>query len=299
MPMKEGSLDSEGGRARASIARVAVPRALSGVKLELMAEAYSVLKSVIRVSHDEMRTVFSEWNRGELADPLVTAAADVLGLRDEDDDPLLEKVLDVSRGPALCREAAILALELGVPAPLAAQSASCACLSRLKDERIGASAVLSGPKSAPTGDRRLMIDGLRKSLQAAFLIAYAEAYSLLAAAGLDAGAAAAVLAEEGSSAAAAAAEAMARNGLKDSLLLDAAVKSQLDRSLASLRKLCANCAEGGLHAPVLAAALSYYDGLRSTWLPENMVVALRDSREGTGYERIDKPRGESFHSDWK
>jgi 6-phosphogluconate dehydrogenase len=159
--------------------------------------------------------------------------------------------------------------------------------------------VLSGPKSTPTGDRRAMIDELRKALHAAFIIAYAEAYSLLAASGGGAPEAVEALAEDGSAVAGAAAEAVSREGIGASLLLDASIKTLLDPSLASLRKLCSRCAEGGVHAPGLSAALGYYDGLRSTWLPANMVVALRDFREGTGYERIDRPRGEAFHSEWK
>jgi 6-phosphogluconate dehydrogenase len=278
-----------------------VSKAVEGIKLELLAEAYCVLKSAIRISHDEMRTVFSDWNRGELADPLVAASADVLGLRDEDGDPLLEKVLDVSRGPELCRGAAALALELGVPAPLASQSAVSSFRSSRsrKDERVDASALLSGPKAALTGERHSMIDELRKALHAAFILAYTEAYSLLAASGADTAASLAALSEEGSSVAQAAAAACERLGPKEPLILDAAIKSQLDRSLASLRRICARSAEGGLYVPVLAAALSYYDGIRSTWLPSNLVAALRDSREGTLYERVDRPRGETFHSEWK
>jgi 6-phosphogluconate dehydrogenase len=279
--------------------REIVSKAIGGAKLELLAEAYCVLKSAIRVSHDEMRTVFSEWNRGELADPILASAAEILVLRDDDGTPLLEKVLDVSRGPDLCRGASALALELGVPAPIASQAAFSAFLSSMKDERIDASAVLSGPKAALTGERHSMIEELRKALHAAFILAYAEAYSLMAASGADKKAALAALAEQGSAVAAAAAEARGRRGPKETILLDAAIKSQLDHTLSSLRRICARCAEGGLYAPVLMAALSYYDGIRSTWLPANLIVALRDSREGTLYERVDRPRGEAFHSVWK
>jgi 6-phosphogluconate dehydrogenase len=276
-----------------------VAQAVEGVKLELLAETYSALKSSIKVSHDEMRTVFSEWNRGDLADPLVAAAADVLGLRDEDGDPLLEKVLDVSRGPVLCRGAAALAHELDFPAPMVSQAAFCVYLAGMKDERVDASAVLSGPKSAPSGEKHLMIEELRKGLLASIVICYAEAYSLLAAAKIGKEEALRSLAEEKSAVAAAAAGARDRSRAHESILLDASVKSQLDPCLASLRRICSRSAEGGLHMPGFWAALSFYDGFRSTWLPSNMVVALRDGREGTGYERIDRPRGDSFHSDWK
>jgi 6-phosphogluconate dehydrogenase len=276
-----------------------VAQAVEGVKLELMAEAYSALKSSIKVSHDEMRMVFAEWNRGDLADPVVAAAADVLGLRDEDGDPLLEKVLDVSRGPVLCRGAATLAHELSFPAPLVSQAAFCAYLSGMKDERVDASAVLSGPKSAPSGEKHTMIEELRKALLASLIICYAEAYSLLAAAKAGKEEARSSLDEEGSFIAAAAAGARGRCRAHESILLDASVKSKMDPCLASLRRVCSRAAEGGFHMPGFLAALSFYEGFRSTWLPANMVVALRDGREGTGYERIDRPRGESFHSDWK
>jgi 6-phosphogluconate dehydrogenase len=276
-----------------------VAKSVEGVKLELMAETYYILKSAIHVSHDEMRTVFSEWNRGELADPTVASAADILGLRDEDGLPLLEKVLDVSLCPALSRGAAALALELGVPAPMASQAAFSSSLSGMKDERVDASAVLSGPKAAPTGERHAMIEELRKALLAAFTLAYAEAYALLAAAGVEPADALAALARDGSAVSAKASEARSRRRPRESLLLDAKIKSGLDPLLVSLRKVCARGAEGGLYAPGMSAALSYYDGFRSTWLPMNMVVAIRDSREGSGYERVDRPRGELFHSEWK
>jgi 6-phosphogluconate dehydrogenase len=272
---------------------------VGGVKLELLAEAYGILKSAIRVSHDEMRTVLVEWNKGELSDPLVASAADLLGLRDEDGVALLEKVLDAPRGTDPCRAASALALELDIPAPIVAQAAFSASLAFMKDERVDASAVLTGPKSAPTGDRHAMIEELRKALVAAFILAYAEAHALLSAAlgrdsGLPSGGGFA-----GGALASKAALASSRRAPGESILLDAGIKSALDPTLGSLRRLCSRCVEGGLHAPCLFASLSYYDGFRSTWLPSNMAVALRDAREGSGYERVDRPRGESFHSEWK
>ncbi len=279
-----------------AVAADIVVKSLQGAKLQLVAEAYGVLKSGIRVSHDEMRTIFSEWNRGELADSLLVRAADVLGLRDPDGDPLLEKVLDVSRGPEFCGAAASLALELGLPAPIVSQAAFSAFHSMMKDARVDASAVLSGPKAAPTGDRRAMIEELRRALHAAFILAYAEAHSLLVAAGQCGDG---VLSDESSFLSSRIAEASERCGPKDSLLLDAKLKSTLDPSLPSLRRLCSRSAEGGLPMPCHAAALGYYDSLRSMWLPSNMVVALRDSIEGSSFERVDRPRGELFHSEWK
>jgi 6-phosphogluconate dehydrogenase len=281
------------------VARDCVAKALEGLGLELIAEAYHVLKAAIRVSHDEMRTVFADWNRGELQDPLIARAADVLGLRDEEGDPLLEKVLDLPRGAELCRDAVALALDLGVPAPLIAQTAFSASLASQKDHRVDASALLNGPKSAPTGERHAMIEELRKAVLAAFILSYAECYFLLAASGEKRESAFASLAAQGSAVAARSLEALGRSGPKDSIILDAKLKSFLDPNLASLRRVCQRCVEGGLHAPTLLAAVAFYDGYRSPWLPANLVVALRDSLEASGYERVDRPRGESFHSEWK
>jgi len=285
--------------ARDSVARDHVAQALQGSKLQLIAEAYNVLKSAIRVSHDEMRTVFADWNRGDLKDPLLAAAADALGLRDADGDPLLEKVLDVARGPELCRGAASLALELGVFAPLISQSASYRSLSAMKDLRVDASAVLTGPKPAPTGERKTMIEELRRAVLAAFALAYAESYSLLAATGEKSPVAFAALASEDSSLAIRALEAFGRCRPKESIILDARLKTYLDPSLISLRRVCVRCVESGLLVPGLLSALSFYDGYRSPWMPSNMIVALRDALEHSGYERVDRPRGEIFHSDWK
>lgn len=296
MKEKSEGIEATKGRAASEGAFDAVSCALESVKLELIAEAYSILKSAVRASHDEMRTVFAEWNRGELADPLVAAAADVLGLRDEDGDPLLEKVLDVSRGPELGVAAAALALELGVPAPIITHASFSSFLSAMKDERIDASAVLSGPKPGLTGERHVMIEEIRKALLASLILAYAEAYALLAASGCGSQAA---LGGEGSALAVKAAEANQRQGAKGNLLLDAHIKSALDPVLPSLRRICSRCADVGVRSPCLSASLIYYDGLRSTWLPANMVVALRDRREGSGFERVDRPRGEVFHSEWK
>ena len=190
-------------------------------------------------------------------------------------------------------------LMLGVPAPLASQAAFASFLSVIKDERIDASAVLNSPKAALTGERQAMIERLRKALHAAFILAYVEGYFLLSASGESREDASTALSDTASAVASMAAAARSRCGPKESVILDATIKSSLDPTLVSLRRICTRCVEGGLHAPGLSAALIYYDGYRSTWLPSNMVVALRDSRECSGYERVDRPRGEIFHSEWK
>ncbi len=280
--------------------------AAEGLGIAILAEMYHVMRMVYRTGNDEIRTVFAQWNAGDMADPLLAATADALGLMDEDGLPLVEKVLDAGRATGACSEAAALALETGVPAAMISMAACAQAAASRKDERVAASAVLGEPKAAPTGDRTTMVEELRKAYCAAAILAAAEMHLLLDAAserlsiGLDqvlavklgAGQGLAGLLERAS-------EAVARSGGRTSILLDASVKMALDQNLPSLRRIVSRSMEGGIPLPVLSAALSSYDSQRSTWLPANLVNALRDSLHGTGFERIDRPRGEVFHSDWK
>lgn len=282
--------------------------AIAGADAELVAETYHLLRASLRLSHDEMRTVFSEWNRSELSGAMISMTADVLGVRDEDGEALVEKVLDSARQERTSRWAAEAALELGTPAALLADAVLWRDLSRLKDERVGASAVLGGPKTAATGERQAMIEELRKALLAARVIAYAEGFLLLRQASvrygwnLDLGIVARTWREGcyvSSSLLDQVAEAYKRDEGLACLLIDSRIKSVLDGALPSLRRTAARSIEQGLPVPAMVSAVSFFDGYRSTWLPASLVEAIRDRAASTGYERVDRPRGESFHSDWR
>ena len=285
-----------------------VHNAIEYADMELIAEIYHLLKVSVKMSPDEMRTVFAEWNKTELSSYLIGITADVFGVRDEDGEALVDKVLDSADQKGSGAWAAQAALELGVPVGLLAEAVFARDLSALKDERVGASAVLSGPKSASTGERQAMVEDLRKALLAAKVVAYAEGFLLLRRAsevykwGLDLSAVALVW-REGciirSNFLDGIAEAFKRESSLSSLLLDSHFKAILDQSLPSLRKVTARAIEHGIPVPALSSALAFYDGYRSTWLPANLVQALRDRFGGHGYERVDRPRGENFHSEWK
>lgn len=282
-----------------------VRSALAGLEIELLSETYHILKSGIRASHDEMRTIFAQWNAGDLADPLIAATADALGLRDEDGEPLIEKVLDAALPSGPCARAAALAIEDGAPAMMIAQAASSSAIGALKDERVDVSAVLGGPKPAQTGERQSMVEELRRAFLGATILAVAESLSLLQRSserrglGLDLALAARLWASAGDSRMLArAAEAVARGG-RGSILLDASFKSDLDQSLPSLRRVTVRALEGGIPVPAFSSALSFYDGYRSTWLPANLSNALKDSLLGLGFERVDRPRGELHYSPWR
>jgi 6-phosphogluconate dehydrogenase len=276
--------------------------------MELLAEAYHILKHSVRMSHDEMRTVFAEWNKSELSNRLLSATADVLGVRDEDDEALVEKVLDSPEGKSAGLAALEAALALGQPAGLLSAAVFSHSLASLKDERVGASAVLGGPKPASTGERHAMVEDLRKALLAARIISYAEILSIMTRAaggpkpsreGLEP-----VLDQLGTWDFSADFLDRIRNAYRldpalPSILVDSRFKSLLDQSLPSLRKVCTRAVDQGTPVPALGAAIAYYDGYRSTWLPANLVLALGDHAASRGYERVDRPRGERFHSEWK
>ncbi len=285
-----------------------VHNSLEYADIELISETYHLLRSFVRMSHDEMRTVFSEWNRGELSSYLIAITADILGVRDEDGEPLLEKVLDRAVQKGTGAWACQAALELGVPVGLLAEAVFARSLSSLKDERVGASAVLGGPKAGSTGERHSIVEDLRKALLAAKVVSYAEGFLLLRKASAEYGwntdpGKVALAWREGCNIRSGLldpiAEAFRKEDSLSALILDSHFKAILDQCLPSLRKVTVRAIEQGTPVPAFAAALSFYDGYRATWLPANLVQALRDRFGAHGYERIDRPRGESFHSDWK
>lgn len=285
-----------------------VHNALAGADAEFVAETYHLLRASLRMSHDEMRMVFSDWNRTELSSYLLGVTADVLGVRDEDGEALVEKVLDSAGQDSSGLGAAEAALELGCPAGLFADAAFARNLSMLKDERVGASAVLGSTKAAATGERQAMTEDLRRALLAARIIGYSQGFALLRWASEAYGWALdlekiALAWREGCFVSAAILDSIAdaykrENGLV-SLLLDSRLKPTLDASLPALRKTAARAIEQGIPVPGFSSAISFFDAYRSTWLPASLLAAIKDRAASSGYERIDRPRGESFHSDWR
>lgn len=285
-----------------------VHNAIEYADMELIAESYHLLRSALKASPDEIRTIYADWNKTELSSYLIGITADVFGVREEDGEALVDKVLDVAEQKGMGAWAVEAALDLGVPSSILAEAVFARSLSTRKDERVTASAVLSGSSYAPTGERRSMIEELRKALLAAKILAYSEGFLLLRAASkeyrwsLDL-ASVALVWREGciirSPFLDRIAEAYRRDPSLPILVLDAHFKPILDQSLPSLRRVTARAVEAGLPVPAFSAALSFYDGYRSTWLPANLIQALRDRFGEHGYERIDRPRGERFHSEWR
>lgn len=280
--------------------------------LELLAETYHMMRSFVHLSAEEMRTVYSDWNKSELASRLVGRTADILGVREGGGNSLVDLVLD-SPGPVeggAWSAEAVASFGLAVQSPLALLGVSiCARnLSALKDERVVASALLGGPKPAATGERPVLLESLRKALLGASLISLVQAFILLRDGGrrggldLDLAGVARLWAASPSTGSAlleSVEEAYVRDPALSSPFLDSGLKTLLDSALPGLRKVASKALEGGLPMPGLTSALGFYDSYRSTWLPANLIQALRDGLGGHGYERIDRPRGEIFHSEWK
>lgn len=285
-----------------------VHNAIEYADMELIAESYQLLRNMLKASPDEIRTVYADWNKTELSSYLIGITADVFGLRDEDGEALVDKVLDAAEQKGTGVWAIEAALSLGVPSSILAEAVFARSLSSLKDERVTASAMLTGSSYAPTGDRRAMIEELRRALLAGKILAYAEGFMLLKAASKEFGWALdltsiALVWRAGciirSPFLDDIAAAYRRDPSLSALFLDAHFKSLLDQSMPALRKVTARSIEAGVPVPAFSSALSLYDGYRSTWLPANLIQALRDRFGEHGYERIDRPRGERFHSDWR
>jgi 6-phosphogluconate dehydrogenase len=275
--------------------------------MQLISEAYFLMKNLLGMDADEMHEIFREWDKGELDSYLIEITGDILGYKDEDGEPLLEKILDTAGQKGTGKWTAISALDMGIPLTLIGESVFARCLSALKEERVKASKVLSGPKIEFKGDKAQFIEYIRQALLASKIVSYAQGFTLLQEAAkeyswnLNYGDIAL----------------MWRGGciirsafLKDikaafntdndlsNLLLNDFFKEKVEASQAGWRKVCAVSLENGIPAPALTAALSYFDGYRTERLPANMLQAQRDYFGAHTYERLDKPRGEFFHTNW-
>jgi 6-phosphogluconate dehydrogenase len=275
--------------------------------MQLICEAYQVMRVLLGMTPDEIHAVFSRWNQGELASYLVEITADILTVRDRDGAPLVDKILDSAGQKGTGKWTVSAALDLGVPLPLTAESLFARYLSSLKDERVAASSRLGGPRSTFHGDRQAFADDLEQALYAAKIISYAQGFALLRAAAaqydwaLDFGQVA-LLWRAGCIIRSAFLDKIAAAFRGDaqlpSLILDPFFKDHIRRAQPGWRRVAAAAITHGIPVPALTAALCFYDGYRSHTLPANLLQAQRDYFGAHTYERVDRPKGESFHTDW-
>ncbi|MDR2618844.1 MAG: decarboxylating NADP(+)-dependent phosphogluconate dehydrogenase [Treponema sp.] len=275
--------------------------------MQLICETYDIMKNLLGLSYEEMGDVFDEWNRGELGSYLIEITRDILRYKDADGRPLVEKILDTAGQKGTGKWTGIAALEFGVPLTLIGEAVFARCLSAAKDERLRASKVFSGPGLQAPGDKKAFINDLRKALYAAKVVSYAQGYLLMREAAkeytwnLNYGGIA--LMWRGGCIIRSVflgkiKEAFDKKPDLENLLLDPFFSGVIAESQGSWRRAAAAALSGGIPAPALLSALSYFDGYRSERLPANLLQAQRDYFGAHTYERTDKNRGEFFHTNW-
>jgi 6-phosphogluconate dehydrogenase len=275
--------------------------------MQLICEAYMIMKDLLGMSAAEMHEVLKEWNKGELNSYLIEISRDILAFKDTDGKPLVDKILDTAGQKGTGKWTGVASLDLGVPLTLIGEAVYARCISAQKEERVEASKLLHGPKPSFTGDKKAFIEDIKNALFASKLVSYAQGYVLMRAAAeeykwnLNNGGIA-LMWRGGciirSTFLGKIKEAFDNNPKLTNLLLDPFFKEKIESSQASWRKVVAASITNGIWIPAMSTALNYYDGYRSERLPANLLQAQRDYFGAHTYERIDKPRGQFFHTNW-
>jgi 6-phosphogluconate dehydrogenase len=275
--------------------------------MQLIAEAYQLLKDGLGVDAAALHEIFAEWNRGELDSYLIEITAQILTKRDEDGSPLVDKILDAAGQKGTGKWTGISALETGTPVTLIGEAVFARCLSAMKDERVVASGILLGPKAAPAQDRAAFIEDVRRALYCSKMISYAQGYMLLREAAKEQGwnlnfGGIALMWRGGciirSRFLSKIKEAYEKNPKLTNLLLDEFFSHTLNAYQDSWRRAQIHAIEYGVPMPAFSTALSFYDGYRTARLPANLLQAQRDFFGAHTYERVDAPRGRFFHTNW-
>ena len=276
--------------------------------MQLICEAYQLLKDGLGLSAEELAKVFADWNRGELDSFLIEISAEIFAKTDDDGQPMVDKILDTAGQKGTGKWTAISALDLGMPVTLIGESVFARCLSAIKDERAKASKVLPGPTSkTDVGDRDKFIEDVRRALYCSKMISYAQGYMLLREAAKEQGwnlnmGGVALMWRGGciirSQFLGKIKEAYDKDPNLQNLLLDPFFAGVLSKYQDSWRRVVALGVQLGVPLPAFSTALSFYDGYRSKRLPANLLQAQRDFFGAHTYERVDKPRGEFFHTNW-
>ena len=275
--------------------------------MQLICEAYQIMKDLLGMSYEEMYQVFKEWNEGELNSYLIEITRDILAYKDEDGNPLVDKILDTAGQKGTGKWTVLASLDYGAPLTLIGEAVYGRTLSAQKDERVEASKILSGPKPKFNGDKKQFVDDLMKALYASKLVSYAQGYVLMKYAAKEFGwklnnGGIALMWRGGciirSIFLGKIKEAFDKNPNLTNLLLDPFFKEKIESSQAAWRRVVSESVMNGIWIPALSTALNYFDGFRNGRLPANLLQAQRDYFGAHTYERVDKPRGEFFHTNW-
>jgi len=272
--------------------------------MQLIAETYHLLREAVGLSNEDMAAAFAEWNQGELDSYLIQITADILAYRDTDGQSLIDKILDAAGQKGTGKWTVQSAAELGQPVSLITEAVFARSLSALKSDRAKAARVLKGPANSdshPTGE------AIGHALYAAKIVSYAQGYMLMAAASREYGwdlnyGAIAQMWRGGciirSRFLGDIKSAFDKNPELTNLLLDPFFADAIDSRQLDWRDVVSSAIANGLPVPAMSSALTFYDGYRSERLPANLIQAQRDYFGAHTYERVDKPRGEFFHTNW-
>ncbi len=275
--------------------------------MQMICETYDLMKRGLGLSNLEMHEIFSDWNKGELDSYLIEITRDILAYKDENEDYVLDKIQDAAGQKGTGKWTAISALNLGQPLTLIGEAVFARCLSALKDQRVDASGKLKGVKKTYEGDQKEFIDKLRKALYASKIVSYAQGYQLLRSAAeeyewdLDYGSIA--LMWRGGCIIRSVFLGKIKQAFDNdpeliNLMLAPFFKEAIESAQQAWREVVKTAFDLGIPVPAMSSALAYYDGYRTERLPANLLQAQRDYFGAHTYERVDRERGEFFHTNW-
>src|SRR5216117_1156847 len=280
--------------------------------MQLICEAYNILKNGLGMSADQMHQVFAEWNNGELDSYLIEISRDILAFKDTDGTPLVDKILDAAGQKGTGKWTVINSQELGIPITLIAEAVYARCVSALKDERVKAARKLKGPRPAigaakKESAKKAFIEDIRLALYASKIVSYAQGYMLMRSAAKEYGwnlnyGGIALMWRGGciirSRFLGKIKDAYDGNAKLTNLMLDDYFRGEIKKCQKGWRNVVAAAAKKGIPVPAFSTALAFYDQYRSAVLPAKLLQAQRDYFGAHTYERVDKPRGEFFHTNW-
>ena len=275
--------------------------------MQLICEAYHLLKDGLGMTADEMHEVFKEWNTGELDSYLIEITRDILAKKDDDGAPLVDKILDTAGQKGTGKWTVISSQDMGIPITLIAEAVYSRCVSAMKPQRVEAAKVFKPGNPKFSGDRKQWVADIRKALYASKMISYTQGYMLMRAAAKQYGwnlnnGGIALMWRGGciirSAFLGEIKKAFDKNPNLDNLLLDPFFKKAIKSCTRRWRKVVSTAIKKGIPVPAFSTALAFFDGLRSERLPANLLQAQRDYFGAHTYERVDKPRGEFFHTNW-
>jgi 6-phosphogluconate dehydrogenase len=275
--------------------------------MQLICETYQMMRQGLGLPNPRMHEVFTEWNKGELDSYLIEITRDILGYKDENGNSTVDLILDTAGQKGTGKWTVMAALDAGQPLTLIAEAVFARCLSSIKEDRVAAAKVLNGPKEKFLGDKKTFINDLQQALYASKIVSYAQGYQLMRSAAaefkwnLNYGGIA--LMWRGGCIIRSAflgkiKEAFDRNPNLTNLLLDPFFKNAVEKAQSSWRRVVTEAVRMGIPMPTIGSALAYYDGYRSAMLPANLLQAQRDYFGAHTYERVDRPRGQFFHTNW-